>query len=284
MVHETPDRSRLWRRHFSRPSIGPDPRSPQWRAVRRAKPVEGRPGTEACPRSHPALPLSRTASGEHDRRNDAPDALPGLTRLPDGPRRGRRYPRTYAPLVFSAVVVGALLAVADRPAPRLAWNVTPSVPTGLYYIGHREDPRIGDHVAIAPRDHLRRFLAGRGYLPQGVLLIKPVAALPGDVVCRRSGQVAINGKPVARARRADRNGRPLPTWQGCRRLGNGELFLLSTRSPASLDGRYFGPTLRSQVLGRAVLIWPSAPASETRERRPGLQDVGMSSPRNGVPG
>lgn len=181
-------------------------------------------------------------------------------------------------------MAGALLAVADRPAPRLVWNVTPSVPTGLYYIGPREGPRIGDHVAIAPRGHLRKILAGRGYLPKGALLIKPVAALPGDVVCRRSAQVAINGKPVARARSADRNGRPLPSWQGCRKLGNGEIFLLSTRSPASLDGRYFGPTPRSQVLGRAVLIWSSGSASGTSERRPGLQDVGVSSPRNGSSG
>lgn len=284
MAHETPDRSRSWRRHLSRPSIGRVPRSSQWHAARHAQPVEDRPGAEACAHGPPALPPFCTASGEHDRRNDAPEARPGLTRLADGSPRGRRFPRAYAPLAFSAVVVGALLAVADRPAPRLVWNLTPSVPTGLYYIGHREDLRIGDHVAIAPRDHLRRFLAGRGYLPKGALLIKPVAALPGDVVCRRSAQVAINGKPVARARSADRNDRPLPNWQGCRRLGNGELFLLSTRSPASLDGRYFGPTPRSQILGRAVLIWSSGPASETRERRPGLQEVGMSSPRNGVPG
>jgi len=33
------------------------------------------------------------------------------------------------------------------------------------------------------------------------------------------------------------------------------MFLLMARSPASFDGRYFGPTSRSDIVGKATLLW-----------------------------
>jgi len=54
---------------------------------------------------------------------------------------------------------------------------------------------------------------------------------------------------------ADRMGRPLPSWQQCRRLESGELFLLSVTNPASFDSRYFGPIPASAVLGVAHPLW-----------------------------
>ena len=44
-------------------------------------------------------------------------------------------------------------------------------------------------------------------------------------------------------------------WSGCRTLRDGELFVLNADVPASLDGRYFGPSLVSSVIGRAVPVW-----------------------------
>jgi type IV secretory pathway protease TraF len=44
-------------------------------------------------------------------------------------------------------------------------------------------------------------------------------------------------------------------WTGCRRLGPGELFLLSPGKPDAFDGRYFGVTLPGEILGRARLLW-----------------------------
>ncbi|MGV2480562.1 UNVERIFIED_CONTAM: S26 family signal peptidase, partial [Salmonella enterica subsp. enterica serovar Weltevreden] len=47
----------------------------------------------------------------------------------------------------------------------------------------------------------------------------------------------------------------LPSWQQCRRLESGELFLLSVTNPASFDSRYFGPVSASAVIGVAHPVW-----------------------------
>jgi len=35
--------------------------------------------------------------------------------------------------------------------------------------------------------------------------------------------------------------RPWPSWQGCRVIAVGEIFLMNGQVRDSLDGRYFGP-------------------------------------------
>jgi type IV secretory pathway protease TraF len=47
----------------------------------------------------------------------------------------------------------------------------------------------------------------------------------------------------------------MSAWQQCRRLSDGELFLLSTTNPASFDSRYFGPIAASAVIGAAHPLW-----------------------------
>lgn len=53
----------------------------------------------------------------------------------------------------------------------------------------------------------------------------------------------------------DGRGRALPVWQGCRVVAESELFLMNWQSADSLDGRYFGPTPASAVIGRALPVW-----------------------------
>jgi type IV secretory pathway protease TraF len=95
----------------------------------------------------------------------------------------------------------------------------------------------------------------RHYVERGALLIKPVAARAGARVCRRGLVVAIDGRRVATALRADRLGRRLPTWSGCRTLTRGELFLIAPARPDSFDSRYFGRVPVSAIVGRAVPVW-----------------------------
>ena len=47
----------------------------------------------------------------------------------------------------------------------------------------------------------------------------------------------------------------LLSWQQCRLLNSGELFLLSVTNPASFDSRYFGPVSASAVIGIAHPVW-----------------------------
>ena len=53
----------------------------------------------------------------------------------------------------------------------------------------------------------------------------------------------------------DRDGRVLPAWHGCRRIADGEVFLMNWAAPDSMDGRYFGPLATNTIIGRAVPLW-----------------------------
>lgn len=164
---------------------------------------------------------------------------------------------------FIALALGAVgcALLAWRPGPpRLMWNTTSSVPIGLYWLQPPEALRVGDIVAVDPPPPLARWLATRGLLPAGVPLLKPVAGLPGQVVCRTRDLVTIDGETIGQARERDRLGRPLPRWSGCHRLAPDEVFLMNAQSPASFDGRYFGATRRADVLARAERL--GAPRGE----------------------
>jgi conjugative transfer signal peptidase TraF len=162
-------------------------------------------------------------------------------------------PRT---VLFASSVVIATLATLTVPVSRTAvWNITASVPTGLYLIRGKQSVHAGERVAIQPPPELRKLLAERGYLPVGVPLLKRVAAVSGQRVCRFAHGVTIDGKFAGVARSFDRRGRPLPAWSGCYRLGAGELFVMNPDAPDSFDGRYFGVLTSRDVIGRATPIW-----------------------------
>ena len=155
----------------------------------------------------------------------------------------------------TAITALSLLAMASPQTrhPRLLWNATSSVPVGLYRVVARVPARGQSAVIRLPR-RARALAEARGYLARGALLIKPVAAGPGDVVCRNGGIITINGRTTAHARHADAAGRLLPRWSGCITLATDHLFVLAA-TPDSFDGRYFGPLDRTHVLGTAHPVW-----------------------------
>ncbi len=155
---------------------------------------------------------------------------------------------TWASASFFCVAFVAIAVAAPRP--RLIWNASASAPVGLYRVDAARRPALGDLVVIAPPDRVARFLAERRYLPLGVPLMKHVAALPGQTVCRFGAFVSIDGRQAAVAQARDRLFRPLPVWQGCRRVGAHEVFLLNP-ADASLDARYFGVVPDAGLIGRA---------------------------------
>ncbi|EQB02948.1 S26 family signal peptidase [Sphingobium baderi] len=167
-----------------------------------------------------------------------------------------------------------ITAITD-PLPRVIWNASASAPIGLYRIHPDHDPPIGTLVAVTPPEYLARWLSAHGYLPEGVPLLKHVAAKTGQRVCRIDITVSVDGQPVAMAWQRDSRGRPLPVWRGCRTLGPGEIFLLNPTVPDSLDGRYFGPLPASTVIGTATplhLRAPSPPASTPSKKEIGHAD------------
>lgn len=145
----------------------------------------------------------------------------------------------------------------------MAYNPSDSVAVGWYRIepfdprtASRPRPLSVDSIVLVPLpDRAAMLAAQRSYLPTRVPLLKRVGAVAPQHVCIVAGEVRIDGVPVAAALPADRQGRPLPSLQLCRRLEPGELFLLSVTNPASFDSRYFGPVSASTAIGVAHPIW-----------------------------
>lgn len=160
------------------------------------------------------------------------------------------------PFILAGVVASATLATLAVPVARYAvWNATASVPTGLYAVRGRASLQVGERVAIEPPTPLRRLLAERRYLPTGVPLLKRIAAVRGQRVCRFAYGITIDGQYIGAAHARDRLGRPLPVWAGCHVLRTGELFVMNPAAPDSFDGRYFGVLRMADVIGRATPVW-----------------------------
>ncbi|MBH2008385.1 MAG: S26 family signal peptidase [Xanthomonadaceae bacterium] len=185
--------------------------------------------------------------------------------------RSLAHSRSRARLVQAGLSACGLAALAwagfVQPLPRLVYNPSDSVAVGWYRVdptGHGADSlprplppslRVGSIVLTRLPPDATALAAQRGYLPARVPLLKRVGAVAPQHVCLFDALVWIDGVPVAAVRPADRLGRALPSWPQCRRLGPGELFLLSSTNPASFDSRYFGPVSASAVIGMAHPAW-----------------------------
>lgn len=165
----------------------------------------------------------------------------------------RPLPRRGALAAAAALALLAVPAFVDLPT-RLVWNVSASVPIGLYAVRPTAPLRPGVLAAVMPPEPLATWMVEGGYLGRDVPLLKRVEALPGTRVCRHGNVVTVAGRPRAIAQDRDRRGNHLPHWSGCVVVGEGQLFLLNADHPGSLDGRYFGPLPRETVLGRATPI------------------------------
>lgn len=192
--------------------------------------------------------------------------------MPEGYRIAIRKHATSLPrsvrLVWS---VFALTAAAGwlAHAAGLRVNTTPSMPLGLWRIEipHRA-LRPGDIVMACPPDAPAfREAAARGYLPQGSCsgrfepLLKPVAAVAGDVVTLSAEGVAVNGSPIPGTAPLvmDTVGRPLrPLASGHYPVAERQIWLVSAHTPLSWDSRYFGALPAANILGvaRPVWVWP----------------------------
>lgn len=169
-------------------------------------------------------------------------------------RRLERRRRLAVAALAGSAIIPLLMSLAWRPPILLVWNASASAPVGLYRIHPGAPARRGAMVVAWTPGQARMLAARRHYLPLNVPLVKQVAAIAGDRVCASGSAVSINGRRVAVRRRTDAAGRPMPGWSGCRWLRADE-YLLLMESSLSFDGRYFGLTRSSEMVGRAELLW-----------------------------
>ena len=165
--------------------------------------------------------------------------------------RGRR--KTIATMCGAAAALATTMIV--QPTPLYIWNSSASVPIGLYRLRPVESLVATELVAVLLPEPLATFLSLNGHLPVGVPMLKRVLARPGQTVCRTGLTISVDDIAMGEARERDGRGRPLPKWNGCRVVGQGELFLMNWQSDDSLDGRYFGFLPASAVIGRALPVW-----------------------------
>jgi type IV secretory pathway protease TraF len=96
-------------------------------------------------------------------------------------------------------------------------------------------------------------------------MLKPVAAVAGDVIEQTQKGIVLNGValPGTAALAADDAGRPLPRLAAARLvIAPDEVFLLSTANGRSFDSRYFGPLPLPVIRGLAIPVWVAAPGRE----------------------
>jgi type IV secretory pathway protease TraF len=164
------------------------------------------------------------------------------------------------PLLMIALVQGLFVANAALPQlktqPPMILNETSSMAKGAYVrVGEVDDLKSGDIIAMPMNGAAQNYLVKKLGYPKNTMLIKRVAGLSGDLVCRRDSVVTINKRTLVAAR-SDRQGNLLPAWNGCRTLSTSEVFLLGDH-PASFDSRYLGPVSEGELAGiyRAAITW-----------------------------
>ena len=176
-----------------------------------------------------------------DRHTPSARQRPAWTTRPRGHAPRARCPR-------SSLVLGVLVLAAVVSTRWVRVNVSPSAPLGLYRLAAVVPPLTRGTLVVLPvPPAVQRW--HRASLP----LLKPVAAVAGDVVCVEDDRLQIAGVdygPVV----AEAHGKPLPHIAGCQQVPEGQVFLAS-QAPNSLDGRYFGMTPVATLTARAVPGW-----------------------------
>jgi conjugative transfer signal peptidase TraF len=159
-----------------------------------------------------------------------------------------------------------MMSIVLAGAAGLRVNATTSMPRGLWRVAATE-ARVerGEIVSVCPSDGAAiREAARRGYISAGPCpggyepLVKPVAAIAGDLVTITAGGVAVNGEPMADTApleedSAGRQLRPIPA--GTYRVPAGAVWLLSGHDPRSFDSRYFGAVPTANIQGLARPVW-----------------------------
>ncbi len=158
-----------------------------------------------------------------------------------------------APLVLAGFSLSAILFSVVSPVPeRLVWNRTGSVPLGLYWLSDEPFTK-GGWVVVSARSAEAQWAEHHGFVGEDWPLLKRVAGVVGDEICREGTSLFVNGTPAGEALIESGNGVLLPSWNGCRRVKEDEIFLMNAH-PKSLDGRYFGITRAGDIEGSAILL------------------------------
>lgn len=166
-------------------------------------------------------------------------------------------------MLLATSALAALYGVAY--ACDLHLNTSKSMPLGIWHETSAKTYDRGDVVLVCPplTDRQKVYLNPDPYpggCPSGMEpMVKPIAAVAGDVVTLSARGVTVNGNhiPFTAPMPKDGAGRPLQAYPaGTYTVAPGQVWLLVTL-PYSFDSRYLGPISTDTIKGRAspVLTW-----------------------------
>ena len=158
---------------------------------------------------------------------------------------------------MAAVLVASITIVVSHVGLSLVINETPSEPLGVYrVVAHRKEEYLrGMLVLFAVPAEVRAIVYGRGWLRNGLPLMKEIQGLAGDRICIFANRLEINGRTAGPVFAEDSHGLPLPQRRGCFEVPAGSFFAASQRIPRSFDGRYFGALPLDVLQGEARPVW-----------------------------
>lgn len=187
-----------------------------------------------------------------------------------------------SPLALTAGGIALVALSCLSFTSKLIWNRTVSAPKGLYAIASERPLERGVLVAYKPDLREKAWLESNGFIGDDWPLLKEVAALEGDEVCRCGHTIWIDGARRAEVLKTRTNMSGLPEWRGCAVLGADDVFLLNAH-PRSLDGRYFGLQKIDRIVGTAIALWTYGERvgsdSEVGAKREGGSEMGEVSRR-----
>lgn len=162
---------------------------------------------------------------------------------------GQGQPRRWAVLRVVMWVVSFLggFVIMLQLRTVIVLNASASVPYGFYRL---------HHVPAALRVNQLVVVHVEDWSDTRVPLLKPVAAVAGERICRYGHELMIHGKsygPVLEMWRGFHLPSAVPS-DGCLQVPEGQVFLASA-APRSKDSRYFGTVAITQVRAVATPLW-----------------------------
>lgn len=144
----------------------------------------------------------------------------------------------------------------NSPTPRIYLNLSNSEPLGIYrripFDGHLQTSEL---VFLVAPEQARPYIYGRGWLPEGWLLLKSVGALTGDKVTISNDSIKIKGVYTGPVLDKDNEGKPLPRLRGDIHIPAAHFLPIASRINNSFDGRYFGPVSYQLIQGKAIPVF-----------------------------
>lgn len=178
--------------------------------------------------------------------------------------------------MFTAAAAWIILAWLMFPAFGLMWNISDSLPLGIYQQVDKPELERGDIVMFCLSGDAAELTKIRHYVPRRwlrtgceydlVTLMKPIAGIPSDRITQDASGISVNDVLVPNSVRLDKDGRgevmPKPTLPAV--IPTDNYLLLSPFNPYSWDSRYYSVISKDAVRGvvRPLLTFAYHPSEE----------------------